>query len=137
MTDILFDPTLVRPLLTSQVSRGILGEDAQIGDTVQIDTNDRAMLSTASTAAGVTGNIGLIVGAGNAKFRTDGQLKADDPITICWQGRVAVNKGDLDTGVELFASDTPGKLADVAGTNSRKLAAPINKNVIYFNGLVS
>ena len=76
MTDILFDPTLVRPLLTSQVSRGILGEDAEIGDTVQIDTNDRAMLSTASTAAGVTGNIGLIVGAGNAPISHKGSTQS-------------------------------------------------------------
>lgn len=136
MADVLFDPKQIRPLFSGNVSRGILAQDAQISDTVRINANDEAELSDASTAAGVAGNIAMIVGVGNGQYRTDGQLKQGDKVTLLWQGRVATDRNDLDPGLNIFASDTPGKVGDAAGFVSRVLGAAINSHTLFFDGIV-
>lgn len=136
MADKPFDPTLVRPLHASNVSRGILAVAAEIGDFVRVDANDEFELADASSAAGVAGNIGMIVGANMATFKKDGVLAQGDKVTILWQGRVETGRTDLDTALALFVSDaTAGKAADAAGANVRQVGAPISKSQIYFDGI--
>jgi hypothetical protein len=141
MADIVLDARKVRPLLGANVSKGIMAVDAEIGDLVIVNDNEELILTDASAPATSTlaGQVAQIVGSqtpnGNA-----GAVKIGESVTVCWEGRVALNPGSPlqpATIPTLWLSETPGKLTDAAPVNARKVAAPISANVIFFNGLIA
>ena len=138
MADIVTDPTNVRPLLGANVSKGIMAVDAEIGDCVIVDDNSELILTDATDVAKSTaaGQVGQIVGS-QTPNRYGGTVKAEEGVTICWEGRIALNPDTALTPATtptLWLSETPGKLTDVAPVNARKVASPIGANVIFFNG---
>lgn len=141
MADIVLDPLKVRPLLGANVSKGQMGVDAWIGDCVIVNDNEELILTDASAVATSTGagQVGQVVGS-QTPNRADGSVKIGEWVTVCWEGRVALNPETAlqpATVPSLWLSSSPGKLCDVAPANARKVAAAINANAVFFNGLVA
>lgn len=131
MADITFDPTKVRPLfggITSSMSAAVA---TQIGRLVYAtDTSGVVDETDGSAAQTTTGQIGIIVGAGNKE--PDGVIAAGEQVDVLWFGRMAVAE-TLDVTSNLFVSDTAGVAADAAGSSSRRIGKPETPNVLFFN----
>lgn len=141
MADIVLDPLKVRPLVGANVSKHQMGIEAWIGDCVIVADNEELILTDASDVNKSTnvGQVGQIVGS-QTPNRADGSVKIGDTVTVCWAGRVALNPElalQPASIPSLWLSTSPGKLADAAPANARKVASPISANSIFFNGLIA
>lgn len=111
----------VRPGIPSQVVHtGVAasGQSGSLGDVVQKDGDGNWQLADASTPAGVTGMIGIVV-AGH-KATPAGTWAASEKLDVVVHGRV-FGISSLDETKTYYVSDTAGDMAESAGTITRAL----------------
>jgi hypothetical protein len=124
------DPKKIRPLKGATVSPGVAGADMHIGDLVQNDSNNEAQLAS----SGAVGQIGMVVGRGQALALTDGSVNVGDGITICWRGRIAIGDALLDPTAAYFQGATPGKLDDTADVTVRRVGGAEASSILALDG---
>lgn len=133
MADLVITPKKIRPLIGGNLTPSMVANSAMnVGDIVYPSANNVVSLCDADTATTVDGLVGMVV-AGN-RGDINGAIISGETVTVLWVGRVAVDDGSLDLTKSYFASNTTGKLADAAGTTSRRLAYPESTGVLFFNG---
>src|SRR5688572_27112546 len=87
------DPTKVRPLLGSNVSLESSGyTNGQIGDVVYKDANNECQKATSA----FLGQVGMVVGIGRVLAPQTGLFGVDEGITVCWEGRVAIDDSAIN-----------------------------------------
>lgn len=132
MADIVINPKHVRPLLPSSVIPKTAGFAGQVGDFVYFSDDDTVEKTDADTAATVAGKIGQIVSAG--RHEPSGAFAEGERVGVLTWGRVSYGPdANLDLTKPLFISNTPGKAADAAGTNSKRIGSPESSEVFFLD----
>jgi hypothetical protein len=114
MTDLTVTAAKVRPLDGSRTRGFDLGGAAAPGDAVYIASDGDIEKADANVSAATGRGIGLIVAIEGGKSAG----VAGDHCTVCVFGPVE-GFSSLTPGANGYLSDTAGKLADAAGTQSR------------------
>lgn len=122
--------TRVRPLLPSMVVRGEAGESLSLGDIVHRNSSGKFVKANASSSANANGQLGMVVGSGEVK--QDGSVASGATVDVLVKGRVAAYESQTPATL-LYLSDTAGKLADAAGTTSRKVGTVETADVVWID----
>lgn len=124
--------TKVRPLDGCRTRAFDAGEAMYVGYLAQVDGSGNAIAANATTKAGATGTLGIIV-AGSRKQR-DGSIASGERVTCVMFGPVA-GFTDLDETKTYYVAKTDGKLDDTAPTSGyqRAVGSPESSTVFFFN----
>ena len=126
MADLSITARSVRPLPQAIIRDFIAGGSGNVGDAVYIDTTGKVQQGNAG-AAGTAIARGIVVGAGGAGVLT---FAAGDTVSVVLLGGVVGFSGAAK-GVTVFLSNTAGKIADAAGTVSKKMGLTIDDTIVY------
>jgi hypothetical protein len=135
MANLTITPKYVRPLAGAYVSTKRAGEALSVGNLVYVAGDGDLNLCDADTAATMTAQLGLVVAGANASGLTSptGAIANEEYCTVLWFGRVALDPASLDETKQYYVSNTAGKIADGAGTNTRRVGAPESDTIFFFN----
>lgn len=112
----------------------VAGEALSLGDVVIFNSSFQAVKADTDSAAGVTAQLGVVVGGASGIHHTAGTVASGEACSVLVQGYVYLgSSAGLTYNKPLFASGTAGKMADVAPVNYRFLGNPINATTLYFN----
>ena len=116
MADLTLTQRSMKPLPGALVRACIAGGAVDFGDVVRYDSNGRVIRALAD-AAGNAKAIGIAISVGSF-----GALSAvaGDAVDVAYLGPVTGFSG-ATPGTDAFLSNTAGKVADAAGTVSKKL----------------
>jgi hypothetical protein len=124
--------TKVRPLDGCRTRAFDAGEALDVGDVIQVDGSGDAVAANATTKAGATGTLGIVV-AGSRKQR-DGSIASGERVTCVMFGPVT-GFTDLDETKTYWVAKTDGKMDDTAPTSGyqRPIGSPESSTVFFFN----
>ncbi len=131
MTDLTLSPTNIRPLPGAEVSGKEAGEAMSLGTVVYVAGDSKIYKTDADDATKCSGQIGLVVSGGQED--RDGDIASGEFCGVLWFGRVALNGKTLDETKQFYISGTAGKIADAAGTVTRRLGAAESATILFFN----
>lgn len=125
MADLTVTAKSVRPLPSSIVREFTAGGSGNVGDIVYVDANGKVQ-QTDADAAGTLVAIGVVVAVGSYGATA---FVSGDPVSVVIFGAVCGFSG-LTPGSKVYVSNTAGKLADAAGTNTRVMGLAIGADTI-------
>lgn len=115
----------------------VISGASQLGRLVYIPSDDTVDETDASDLNKVTGNIGMLVAG--SRHSTDGLLVDGETVTVLFWGPVWLGDASLDPTLQYFCADqatgVDGRMADAAGTVTRRIGAPLGDEELFFNGV--
>ena len=118
----------ISPLSGAIIRTLIAAEAGSLGDAVLVSGNDLAEPASAA-AAGTAVARGVVVSAMRSGLGTE-TFAAGDALSVVLVGPVTGYTG-LTAGDDVFLSDTAGRLADEAGTVTKKMGFVVNAETIF------
>lgn len=133
MANITVTPKLIKPQQGSCTQTHIMTEVSQIGYAVRATgTSNKVAHSDASTGPGAIGRIGMIVSGAYAD--PTGAIAAGEAVDVLWFGPVELGEdAALDVTKNYFVSDDAGRIADAAGTVTRRVGAPLTNTLFFWD----
>lgn len=114
MADLTVTAKSVRPLPGAVIRNFTAGAALNVGDLVYVDSNGKVQ-PTDADATGTLLAIGVVVSAGSIGATS---AASGDAVSVAVFGPVN-GFGGATPGGKLYVSNTAGKIADAAGTNTR------------------
>lgn len=131
MATITVDPKQVRQLPGCITVMGNAGEAMAVGKVCQIVADSDWEMANAGSAAGVTGQLGIVV-AGNL-YDPDGDIANNERITLVIWGPVFLGENAaLDETKTYYVSATDGVIQDVAPAQYRAVGFAKNATTLIF-----
>ncbi|MBZ0293574.1 MAG: hypothetical protein K8L99_13485 [Anaerolineae bacterium] len=133
------DPKQVRPLESAgTIVRAVTMSGAsQLGRTVYFSDDETVSETDALDSAKVSGLIGMIVAG--SRHNTAGTVVDGERVTVLLLGPVWLGDAALDISAQAFLADettsVDGRIADAAGTVTRRIGSPMSSEILFFNGV--
>lgn len=129
----------IRPLLGSVVIQKQLAAalTPALGKLCYVNDDGKLALTNGASAPTVASRqLGLIVATGRAN--PAGNAAADETVTFLEFGRVYLGPAAaLDEGRQYYVSNTAGGIEDAPGTVVRRIGAPEDSTILFFNPTVA
>lgn len=126
MADVVVTARSVKPMPGTVRRDFVAGGAGNVGDVVYVMNDGRVAPSNAGAAGTVAGTIGIVVSAGSMGATA---FVAGDALSVVLVGAVG-GFSSLVPGTILFASNNAGKIADAAGTVSKKVGIAISTDKV-------
>ncbi len=134
MAEVTIDALNVRALDDAICGKAEAGEAMNLGDWIRIGSDEKAYQTDASTGAGVSGKIGLVVAASDHYYNSDGSIAAGETITYVGLGDVYLGEdAALDETKAYYLSEEQGQITDVEPSISRLVGYPTSSKVFFVN----
>ncbi len=133
MANITVTPKYIKPQVGSITRTHVMTEVSQIGYSVRATgVGDKVAHADASTSPGVIGRIGMIVSGAYAD--PTGAIAVGEAVDVLWFGPVEMGESaSLDVTKNYFVSDDAGRIADAAGTVTRRVGAPLTNTLFFWD----
>jgi len=132
MADITVDKALVRPLVGAVVRHFTAGAVMDLGTLAYIDGNRLLQKTDADATATVSGQLVMVVSGANANSAAT--VAENEVVSGVTFGPVYIGTTTtLDATKTLYASNTPGRIADAVGTVAKVVGEVLDTNIIFFN----
>lgn len=131
MANITVDAKNVRQLPGCLTVLGNAGEAMEVGKVVQIVADSDWEMANAGSAAGVAGQLGMVVAG--ALAHALGTIANNERITVVLLGRIFLGENAaLDETKTYYVSATDGVITDVAPAQYRAVGHAINATTLMF-----
>lgn len=126
MADVAVTARAVKPMPGTVRRDFVAGAAGNVGDVVYVMNDGKVAPANAAAAGTVAGTVGIVVSAGSMGAIA---FAIGDAVSVVLVGAVG-GFSSLVPGTILFASNTVGKIADAAGTVSKKVGIAISADKV-------